>query len=230
VLDWQRRKGKPLEFLVKWKGYSLEHNTWEPSSSLVHAPEAMARFAASERQNGREVGKYLAASKRKRAATPGARVRRRQGGAQPKLEDEDVGDDSSGVEMKKQAEEAEHVAIFEPLQLEDLRCTICLDLFCQPYTFPCKHSLCSECALRNAEFNDHKCPLGCMHGQKLPARRCLVVNQVLWRQMQAQFPEECAVRLARDSSQHPPPTTLFLALRWAIGCAPLRGWSLAGGG
>ena len=41
ILDW-RRHGDDLEFLVKWRGYSKKHNTWEPLRSLNAGARATA--------------------------------------------------------------------------------------------------------------------------------------------------------------------------------------------
>ena len=42
ILDsrWHRRR---FQYLIKWKGYSREHNSWE-SASEVFAPELIAEF------------------------------------------------------------------------------------------------------------------------------------------------------------------------------------------
>ena len=33
-----------LYYLIKWKGYSLEHNTWESKSELGNAKEIIKEF------------------------------------------------------------------------------------------------------------------------------------------------------------------------------------------
>ena len=46
ILDSRRRKrgrSYQIEFLIKWKGYDSEHNSWEKKSD-IHAPELMAQF------------------------------------------------------------------------------------------------------------------------------------------------------------------------------------------
>ncbi|XP_041423618.1 uncharacterized protein LOC121395101 [Xenopus laevis] len=42
ILD-VRRRGKRLQYLIKWKGYGPEENSWEPSSN-IHAPRLLTQF------------------------------------------------------------------------------------------------------------------------------------------------------------------------------------------
>ena len=44
----QRKRGRRTEFLVAWKGYPPEENTWEPRSSLSKARDPLAEFEASQ--------------------------------------------------------------------------------------------------------------------------------------------------------------------------------------
>lgn len=44
----QRRRGRAIEYLVAWKGYPPEENTWEPSFSVAHT-EALIEFKAMQR-------------------------------------------------------------------------------------------------------------------------------------------------------------------------------------
>src|SRR5271154_1290705 len=42
ILD-TRMMNRKLRYLVKWEGYGVEHNSWEPWDN-VHAPELIAEF------------------------------------------------------------------------------------------------------------------------------------------------------------------------------------------
>ena len=46
VLDSQLKQGK-LEYLVKWFGYTDDHNTWEPESNLGNSKESINDFHKS---------------------------------------------------------------------------------------------------------------------------------------------------------------------------------------
>ena len=46
VLDSQLKRGK-LKYLVKWSGYTDDHNTWEPESNLINSSEAINDFHKS---------------------------------------------------------------------------------------------------------------------------------------------------------------------------------------
>lgn len=45
--------GRTPKWLVKWKGYSEDDNTWEPRRNLRNAKDAMAEFEARQRIEGR---------------------------------------------------------------------------------------------------------------------------------------------------------------------------------
>ena len=42
ILNSRRHRGK-LQYLIKWKGYSDAHNSWEPKEN-VNAPELLAAY------------------------------------------------------------------------------------------------------------------------------------------------------------------------------------------
>ena len=42
ILDC-RRRGRQVQYLIKWKGYSLEESSWEPAGN-IHAPRLLRDF------------------------------------------------------------------------------------------------------------------------------------------------------------------------------------------
>ena len=44
VLD-HRKRGRGVQYLIKWKGYGHKENTWEPASNLSHAKELLDEFS-----------------------------------------------------------------------------------------------------------------------------------------------------------------------------------------
>ena len=45
----QRKRGRSVEYLVAWKGYPPEENTWERRAALGEAAEALAEFEHNQR-------------------------------------------------------------------------------------------------------------------------------------------------------------------------------------
>lgn len=43
ILQFREEDGVRL-FLVKWKGYEPDNNTWEPEKNLVNASDAIGKF------------------------------------------------------------------------------------------------------------------------------------------------------------------------------------------
>jgi hypothetical protein len=47
----KRKRGKGIQYLVKWKGYPEYENTWEPLRSLTLAKEIVAAYESQSRSN-----------------------------------------------------------------------------------------------------------------------------------------------------------------------------------
>jgi hypothetical protein len=43
----QNKKTGTPEYLVKWKGYHVKDNTWEPEQNLTHCAKALKEFCSS---------------------------------------------------------------------------------------------------------------------------------------------------------------------------------------
>jgi hypothetical protein len=43
ILDSRIQK-RVLQYLVKWKGYTISDNTWEPAKNLTNAPDEIRKF------------------------------------------------------------------------------------------------------------------------------------------------------------------------------------------
>jgi len=50
----KRKVGRAFQYLVVWKGYPPEENTWEPRSSLRTAADALAEFEHCQRQDSED--------------------------------------------------------------------------------------------------------------------------------------------------------------------------------
>jgi hypothetical protein len=52
ILDTRKRRNGVQEYLVKWRGYSSEHNSWEPAENFQDV-EILTRFHENQRILGR---------------------------------------------------------------------------------------------------------------------------------------------------------------------------------
>src|SRR6202142_436318 len=55
IIDSRMRRGR-LEYLVKWEGYTTEHNTWEPESNLTHAKKSIQTYYKAHPGAPRRIG------------------------------------------------------------------------------------------------------------------------------------------------------------------------------
>jgi hypothetical protein len=53
VVEENDKKSKNIrEFLVRWKGYSAEHDTWEPEDNLRNCQSVLTKYKKEHRLNG----------------------------------------------------------------------------------------------------------------------------------------------------------------------------------
>ncbi|NWJ09553.1 RN168 ligase, partial [Crypturellus undulatus] len=85
-----------------------------------------------------------------------------------------------------------------PLSLTDCLCQICMEIFVEPVTLPCNHSLCNSCFQLTVEKASLCCPF-CRRRvsswARYNARRNTLINWDLWERIQKKYPQECERRL-----------------------------------
>lgn len=57
-------KTKQVMFLVKWKGYAEDDNTWEPKTNLAHAKELLNDYEATKTEEEKTAKKGTATTKK----------------------------------------------------------------------------------------------------------------------------------------------------------------------
>ncbi|WAR28275.1 RN169-like protein [Mya arenaria] len=84
------------------------------------------------------------------------------------------------------------------MNLEDNICPICLYIFIQPVTMPCKHELCLGCFQQNVQEANFVCPM-CRIRISTWARRASrkkeLVNEERWSAIKKSFPDQVRARL-----------------------------------
>lgn len=85
------------------------------------------------------------------------------------------------------------------LSRDDCVCTVCLEIFLEPVTLPCDHTFCKPCFLDTVDKSNMCCPL-CRKRVSTWSRKNsknkTLVNNELWRRVQAAFPMQCQRRLS----------------------------------
>jgi hypothetical protein len=73
ILSHRQTKGRgpnPYEYLVKWTGYSAEHNTWEPHANLKNAPEVLKSYWDSAEVRKSSKKRYPGTRKQREPTAP----------------------------------------------------------------------------------------------------------------------------------------------------------------
>ncbi|XP_026711204.1 E3 ubiquitin-protein ligase RNF168 [Athene cunicularia] len=85
-----------------------------------------------------------------------------------------------------------------PLSLSDCLCQICMEIFVEPVTLPCNHTLCNSCFQLTVEKASLCCPF-CRRRvsswARYNARRNTLINWELWEKIQKNYPKECECRI-----------------------------------
>eukprot|EP01006_Ploeotia_vitrea_P039040 TRINITY_DN66304_c4_g9_i1.p1 TRINITY_DN66304_c4_g9~~TRINITY_DN66304_c4_g9_i1.p1 ORF type:complete len:296 (-),score=19.85 TRINITY_DN66304_c4_g9_i1:67-954(-) len=121
-------------------------------------------------------------------------------------------------------------SVKEPLDRKDLECALCLRVFCNPITTPCKHTFCLLCLSDSLHYNK-KCPL-CRHDIADCVSKCTTdhVNKDIQRKIQQHIAtHEVQVRVDEEKQEehHRYRKATFLATgvlaskgKWASSNAP----------
>uniref|UniRef100_A0A8C4NDE2 RING-type E3 ubiquitin transferase n=1 Tax=Eptatretus burgeri TaxID=7764 RepID=A0A8C4NDE2_EPTBU len=100
----------------------------------------------------------------------------------------------------------EHKAGAHPedtLPLDECVCSICLDIYVEPVTMPCQHTLCMPCFQENCAKVNLRCPM-CRRRVSTWMRKAVrnagLVNRSLWDRVRRSYPQLCQRRLNGQDS------------------------------
>uniref|UniRef100_A0A669Q802 RING-type E3 ubiquitin transferase n=1 Tax=Phasianus colchicus TaxID=9054 RepID=A0A669Q802_PHACC len=85
-----------------------------------------------------------------------------------------------------------------PLSLDDCLCQICMEIFVEPVTLPCNHTICNSCfqlTVENASLCCPFCRRRVSSWARYNARRNTLINWELWEKIQKKYPKECERRI-----------------------------------
>ncbi|XP_015726590.1 E3 ubiquitin-protein ligase RNF168 [Coturnix japonica] len=85
-----------------------------------------------------------------------------------------------------------------PLSLDDCLCQICMEVFVEPVTLPCNHTICNSCfqlTVENASLCCPFCRRRVSSWARYNARRNTLINWELWEKIQKKYPKECERRM-----------------------------------
>ncbi|KAI1893692.1 hypothetical protein AGOR_G00126310 [Albula goreensis] len=86
------------------------------------------------------------------------------------------------------------------LSLEEARCPVCQEIFLEPVTMPCSHSVCLSCFKQTVQFTSLRCPLCRLRVSSWVRRQSRekgLVNTKLWDMVRQSYPERCTQRIER---------------------------------
>ncbi|OXB65261.1 hypothetical protein ASZ78_001568, partial [Callipepla squamata] len=85
-----------------------------------------------------------------------------------------------------------------PLSLADCLCQICMEVFVEPVTLPCNHTICNSCfqlTVENASLCCPFCRRRVSSWARYNARRNTLINWEFWEKIQKKYPKECERRI-----------------------------------
>ncbi|XP_048810889.1 E3 ubiquitin-protein ligase RNF168 isoform X2 [Lagopus muta] len=85
-----------------------------------------------------------------------------------------------------------------PLSLDDCLCQICMEIFVEPVTLPCNHTICNSCfqlTVENASLCCPFCRRRVSSWARYNVRRNTLINWELWEKIQKKYPKECERRI-----------------------------------
>ncbi|XP_063771647.1 E3 ubiquitin-protein ligase RNF168 [Pseudophryne corroboree] len=91
-----------------------------------------------------------------------------------------------------------------PLPRSECLCGICREIFLEPVTLPCKHTLCHPCFKMTVEKASLCCPFCRMRVStwaRHNTRSGTLVNLELWNVIQSQYPEDCRRRASGQDTE-----------------------------
>ncbi|XP_061072119.1 E3 ubiquitin-protein ligase RNF169 isoform X2 [Conger conger] len=90
------------------------------------------------------------------------------------------------------------------LTLDEARCPLCHEIFLEPVTMPCRHSVCLPCFKQAVQFTSLCCPLCRLRVSSWARRQSRekgLVNTELWDRVRQSYPEKCKQRMERQEGE-----------------------------
>ncbi|KAL4647677.1 E3 ubiquitin-protein ligase RNF169-like [Arapaima gigas] len=91
------------------------------------------------------------------------------------------------------------------LTQEEARCPVCSEIFLEPVTMPCRHSVCLPCFRQTVQQSTlHCCPLCRLRVSgwvRRQSRENSLVNAELWDMVRRSYPERCERRMEKEQEE-----------------------------